>query len=150
MREGARIQPWIPAILFALWIFICQVLSLSAIWDGEGGRRAANWLLDRVQLELKVCSVEGQRFSLRTQVSCLKMYNDQLNAQVSKFILFIYSLLPYMFRRGRDSSVGIATGYGLGGPGIESRWVRDFSHKPRPALGSTQAPVQWATGLPRG
>ena len=27
---------------------------------------------------------------------------------------------------GRDSSVGIATGYGLDGPGIESRWGRDF------------------------
>ena len=29
---------------------------------------------------------------------------------------------------GRDSSVGIATRYGLDGPGIESRWGRDFSH----------------------
>jgi len=29
---------------------------------------------------------------------------------------------------GRDSSVGIATGYGLDGPGIESRWRRDFPH----------------------
>ena len=28
---------------------------------------------------------------------------------------------------GRDSSVGIATCYGLDGPGIESRWRRDFS-----------------------
>jgi hypothetical protein len=27
---------------------------------------------------------------------------------------------------GRDSSVGIATHYGLDGPGIESRWGRDF------------------------
>ena len=27
---------------------------------------------------------------------------------------------------GPDSSVGIATDYGLGGPGIESRWGRDF------------------------
>jgi hypothetical protein len=26
------------------------------------------------------------------------------------------------------SSVGIATGYGLDGPGIESRWRRDFWH----------------------
>jgi hypothetical protein len=26
----------------------------------------------------------------------------------------------------RDSSVGIATRYGLNGPGIESRWERDF------------------------
>jgi hypothetical protein len=29
---------------------------------------------------------------------------------------------------GRDSSVGITTGYGLDGPGIESRWGRDFPH----------------------
>ena len=31
--------------------------------------------------------------------------------------------------RGRDSSVGIATRYGLNGPGIESRWGRDFPHR---------------------
>jgi hypothetical protein len=34
----------------------------------------------------------------------------------------------------RDSSVGIATRYGLDGPGIESRWGRDFSHPSRPSL----------------
>jgi hypothetical protein len=34
---------------------------------------------------------------------------------------------------GRDSSVGIATGYGLDGLGIESRWGRDFSHTSTPA-----------------
>ena len=28
---------------------------------------------------------------------------------------------------GRDSSVGIATRYGLDGPGIESRWEASFS-----------------------
>jgi hypothetical protein len=31
---------------------------------------------------------------------------------------------------GRDSSVGIATGYGLDGQGIESWWGRDFSPRP--------------------
>jgi hypothetical protein len=31
---------------------------------------------------------------------------------------------------GPSSSVGIATGYGLDGPGIESRWRRDFPHRP--------------------
>ena len=41
------------------------------------------------------------------------------------------------FQVGRDSSVGIATSYGLGGPGIESRWGgRDFPHPSIPALGA--------------
>jgi hypothetical protein len=35
-------------------------------------------------------------------------------------------------------SVGIATGYGLDGPGIEYRWGRDFPHLFRTALGPTQ------------
>jgi hypothetical protein len=43
--------------------------------------------------------------------------------------------------RGRDSSVGIATGYWLDGSGLESRWGRAFSHLSRPALGPTQPPV---------
>ena len=51
---------------------------------------------------------------------------------------------------GRDSSVGIATRYGLDDPGIESRWRRDFPHLSRPALGPNQPPVQWVPGLSRG
>ena len=47
----------------------------------------------------------------------------------------------------RDSSVGIATRYGLDGPGIESRWRRDFPNLSRPALGPTHPPVQWVPGL---
>ena len=45
---------------------------------------------------------------------------------------------------------GIATRYGLDGPGIESQWERDFPHPPRPALGSTQPPIQWVPGLSPG
>jgi len=44
---------------------------------------------------------------------------------------------------GRDSSVGIATGYGLDGPGIESRWGRDFCTCP---LGPGAHPVSCAMG----
>jgi hypothetical protein len=40
-------------------------------------------------------------------------------------------------------AVGIATDYGLDGPGIESRWGRDSSRTSGPDLGPTQPPVQW-------
>jgi hypothetical protein len=46
--------------------------------------------------------------------------------------------------------VGIATGYGLDGPGIESRWGRDFPHLSRPALGPTQPPVHGYRVFPGG
>jgi len=55
-----------------------------------------------------------------------------------------------MPKNGSGSSVGTATGYGVDGTGIESRWGRDFLHLSRPALGPTQLPVQWVSVLPRG
>ena len=56
----------------------------------------------------------------------------------------------FVLSSGPGSSVGIATGYGLDGPGIESRWGREFPHLSRPALGPTQPPVQWVPSLSRG
>jgi hypothetical protein len=51
---------------------------------------------------------------------------------------------------GRGSAVGTATGDGLDGSGIESRWRRDLPHLSRPVLGLTQPPAQWVPGLSRG
>jgi hypothetical protein len=50
--------------------------------------------------------------------------------------------------RGRDSSMGIATRYGLDGPRIEFWWGRDFPCPFRPALGTTQPRVQWVPIFP--
>ena len=45
----------------------------------------------------------------------------------------------------RNSSVGIATRYGMDGPGIDSRWGRDFPHPCTPALGPTHPSVRRVT-----
>jgi hypothetical protein len=73
------------------------------------------------------------------------LYLISLMHGLASFKIYIYI---YIYVAGR--SVGIATGYGLDGPGIESRWGRDFSHTSRPALGLTQPPAQWVPGLSRG
>ena len=72
--------------------------------------------------------------------------------------LSMYAIMVYMgaavafskysrCKLGRDSA---ATRYGLDGPGIESRWERDFLHPSRPALPPPQPPIQWISGLSQG
>jgi hypothetical protein len=66
---------------------------------------------------------------------------------------FPYLFLFSSYYGGLGSSVDIATGYGMGGPGIKkkkSQSGRNFSHTSRPALEPTQPPVQWVPGLSRG
>ena len=69
-------------------------------------------------------------------------------------LLFIVQLLDLMLYNQSVSEpgsvVGIATAYGLDGPGIGSRWGRDFPHLSRPSLRPTQPPVQWVPVFPGG
>jgi hypothetical protein len=76
---------------------------------------------------------------------CMGVFRD-LIFTINRFILRVITQLPV----GRDSSVDIATRYGLDGPGFESRWRRVFPHLSRPALGSTQPPIKCVPGQSRG
>jgi len=55
----------------------------------------------------------------------------------------------WLLIRGPVSSVGIATDYGLGGPGSNPGGDEIFRPS-RPALRPTQPPVQWVPDLSRG
>ena len=74
--------------------------------------------------------------------------NENKNPSAHKHVVLHVSWNPYIVAShlkilipvgtAMVSSIGIVTCYGLGGPGIESRWGRDFLHHSRPALGPTR------------
>ena len=84
-------------------------------------------------------------------VSCTSVtstLNDERNARCWHRCRTELTLLRVLCV-GRDSSVGMATRYGLDGPGIESRWRRDFPHPSRPALGPTKPYNENRDSIPR-
>ena len=54
--------------------------------------------------------------------------------------------VSFVLNKGRESSVGIATRYGLEGPGIESRWGARFSASVQTGPGAPPASCTVGTG----
>jgi hypothetical protein len=73
------------------------------------------------------------------------------NKNIRNLLPFVWYILDlpeiWVQCSGPGSSVSTATGYGLDGPEIDSRWRRDFPHLSRAALEPTQPPVQCVPGL---
>jgi len=52
--------------------------------------------------------------------ACRRKINNKIYIIYIYIYIYIYRIV-HLLVRGRDSSVGIATGYGLDGPGFESK-----------------------------
>ena len=96
-------------------------------------------------LHISASSFISRRQSFYTKIHCNLPFCNILTSTVHTDIISVLFVCV-----GRDSVIVIATRCELDGPGIESRWGRDFQYPSRPALGPTQPPVQWVPGLFRG
>jgi len=73
---------------------------------------------------------------------------SQVKKNLSQSTVYILPKHPHIKKLTQTHTY--SQSLGLDGPGIESRWVRDFPHPYRPALKPTQPPIHWVPGLYRG
>jgi len=104
-----------------------------------------NRLVFVMETECVYCAVRADPLSI-IQVECDLQIGRAVEVSVGHWPGFdLRKLYGVLWTEGPVSVVGIATGYGLDSPGIESRLGRDFPHLSRPALGPTQPHVPMGT-----
>jgi hypothetical protein len=125
---------------FQWYIINCCILQLKR-------RSVGQW---------RVCSMNSKSFMVIQQQEegpalCTWLHALSTRACVRiPLALFIYIYPWFNFYVGRDSSVEVATGYGLDTRGSNPGGGREFPYLSRPVLGPTQPPVQWVPILSRG
>jgi hypothetical protein len=96
----------------------------------------------------KELSLYAAYYSRRAQTSYALWQTPEITHMSSLFYILCVQFNTYIHTIGGGHiSVSIATRYGLEGPGIDSRWGRDFPQLSRPALEPTQPPIQWVPVL---
>jgi len=81
--------------------------------------------------------------------TCIHTYIHIYTHKHTYIHTYTHTYLHTYIHGSGESSVGIASRYGLDVPGNESRWRPDNPHPSRPALRPTQPPIQWVPGLSR-
>ena len=106
---------------------------------------AMKFLIMRFSPVSSYSSLVGSYFLLSTLLSDTVCLCSSLSGKESRQ----HFNSVYMSSGGPGSLVGIATDYGLDGPGSNPGGDEIFRPS-RPALGLTQRPVKWVPGLSRG
>ena len=140
-------------------------ITVAWIW-GSGGLRRNHKYLEKTSVVF--CSSETSQTALQTNLGLLREkhapndsqwrphslattnFQFRFNCSTTSFPISSKMFMQGFMYVGPGSVVGIATGYGLDGSGIESRWGRNILHLSRPVLGPTQLPVKWVLDLFRG
>jgi len=98
--------------------------------------------LEASQLSFHLC---GNVETTRRHYTAVKNYVDSL-WRYSSYTICLFKCYTTLLHCGPGSSVGIATDYGLDGPGLKPSGD-SISCPSSPALGPNQPPVKWVPGL---
>ena len=133
------------------WIFDMIPKFLENGWTRALGCSSSSWATLKMEA-VRIIESSERNISIMSQKRAI--LSIILTLFLSLFLFgSIYLCSSYVL--DQDSSVGTATRYGLGSPGIEFRCGgggggRDFLHPSRLVLGPTHSPIKWVTSLSLG